>query len=116
LNQKVFQSLNDIAPAPTAHSQGQKFVFLSQQDTPTAITQFAYGKFLPGEFCEEHLHATMEECFYFISGEGEYKIDSVVYNIKPDCFLRIPANTLHALNCTGNEPLTFVYYGVAVDK
>lgn len=116
MNQKVFQSLNDIALVSTAHKQGQKFVFLSQRDTPTAIVQFAYGKFLPGEECEEHLHPSMEECFYFINGEGEYKIDDVVYNIKPGCFLRIPANTLHALKCTGSEPLTFVYYGVAIDE
>ena len=114
MKQKVFQSLSDITPAVTAHGEGEKFVFLSQQDTTSAITQFAYGKFLPGESCAMHLHPTMEECFFFIDGEGEYIIDDVVYAIKPNCFLRIPANTLHALKATGTTPLVFVYYGVAV--
>ena len=113
LNQKVFQSLDAIEPVSTAHNQGKKFVFLKNEDTPTPITQFAYGKFLPGEACEAHLHPTMEECFYFIDGEGEYVINEVVYIIKPNCFLRIPANTLHALKATGTKPLIFVYYGVA---
>jgi len=114
LKQKVFQWLDDIPPVPTAHDQGEKFVFLNQEDTSTAITQFAFGKFLPGEVCEMHLHSTMEECFYFIDGEGEYMLNDIVYTIKPKCFLRIPANTLHALKATGIKPLTFVYFGVAI--
>jgi len=114
LNQKLCQSLDDIIPVATAHKQGEKFVFLKQGDTATAITQFAFGKFLPGEECAAHLHPTMEECFYFIDGEGEYTVNDVVYIIKPECFLRIPANTLHALKVTGNQPLTFVYFGAAI--
>jgi mannose-6-phosphate isomerase-like protein (cupin superfamily) len=114
LNQKVFQWLDDIVPVATAHSEGKKFVFLRNEDTPAAITQFAFGKFLPGETCEAHLHTTMEECFYFIDGEGEYTVGDITYTIKPKCFLRIPANTIHALKATGNRPLTFVYFGVAI--
>jgi oxalate decarboxylase/phosphoglucose isomerase-like protein (cupin superfamily) len=77
LSQKVFQWLDDITPVATAHSQGEKFVFLKQEDTATAITQFAFGKFLPGEECTQHLHPTVEECFYFIDGEGEYTLNDV---------------------------------------
>ena len=102
-------------PVATAHNQGEKFVFLNNDDTRTAITQFAFGKFLPGEECASHLHPTMEECFYFIDGEGEYVINDITYHIRPKSFLRIPANTLHALKATGNQPLTFVYFGVATN-
>jgi mannose-6-phosphate isomerase-like protein (cupin superfamily) len=114
LSQKVCQSLNDITPIITAHGKGEKFVFLTQQDTPTAITQFAYGKLLPGEDVEQHLHPTMEECFYFISGEGKYLIDGIIHDIAPGTFFRIPANTLHALQQNGTQPLTFVYFGIAI--
>jgi mannose-6-phosphate isomerase-like protein (cupin superfamily) len=114
LNQKVCQSLNNITPIVTAHGKGEKFVFLTQQDTSTAITQFAYGKLVQGEDVEEHLHPTMEECFYFISGEGKYFIDGVMHNITPHTFFRIPANTPHALKPTGTLPLTFVYFGIAI--
>jgi mannose-6-phosphate isomerase-like protein (cupin superfamily) len=116
LNQKLFQSLNEIAPVSTAHQIGEKFVFLTQQDTNTALTQFALGTLMPGEEVEPHLHPTMEECFYFISGVGEYMIDGALYNIKPSSFVRIPANLLHSLKTTGNDPLTFVYFGIAVNK
>jgi mannose-6-phosphate isomerase-like protein (cupin superfamily) len=114
LNQKVFQSLNDIIPVTTVHNIGEKFVFLKQQDTETLLTQFAYGKLMPGEDVEEHLHPTMEEYFYFINGEGEYTIGNDVFSIKPATFFRIPANTKHALKPTGAQPLLFVYFGIAV--
>ena len=114
MNQKVFQSLDDIAPVVTAHGKGEKFIFLAQQDTQTALTQFAYGRLMPGEDIQQHLHPTMEEYFYFIDGEGEYLINDVAYRISPGSFFCIAANTLHALTATGTRPLTFVYFGVAM--
>lgn len=105
--------LSDIVPAVTAHNAGEKFVFINQQDTATAITQFAYGKLLPGENCAAHLHPTMEEFFYFINGKGEYTIKDIVYDITPNTFFHIPVNTIHELKATGTQPLTFVYFGVA---
>ena len=114
MNQKLYQSLEDIDPVVTAHGQGEKFVFLMQQDTQTALTQFAYGKLIPGEGVETHLHSSMEECFYFINGEGEYIINGTAYNIRPDTFVRIPANTSHALKANGTSTLIFVYFGIAI--
>ncbi len=114
MKQKLCQSLNEITPVVTAHEQGEKFIFLSADDTQTAITQLAYGKLLPGESIGEHLHATMEECFYFISGQGEFVISNISYNINPGTFFRIPAATTHSLKASGSAPLTFVYFGVAI--
>lgn len=114
MDQKLFQSLSEIKPVPTVHNLGEKFVFLKNEDTPSAITQFAFGKLMPGEDVEPHLHPTMEECFYFIGGEGEYTVNNIMYTVKPETFLRIPANTLHSLKVTSAAPLTFVYFGVAL--
>ncbi len=114
MSKKIHQSLSDIQSVSTTHNQGEKFVFLSAQDSETAITQFAFGRLSSGEYVEEHLHPTMEECFYFIEGEGEYIIGEKKYIIRPKDFFRIPANTKHALKVTSGESLTFVYFGVAV--
>ena len=86
---------------------------MTQHDTETLLTQFAYGKLMPGEIVEQHLHPTMEEYFYIISGEGEYIIGDETFDVKPSTFFRVPANTLHALNCKGTAPLIFVYFGIA---
>ncbi len=114
MNQKVFQSLKKISPVITAHGHGKKFVFLAQHDTQTSLTQFAYGLLMPGESIAQHHHPTMEECFYFITGKGEYIINNVVYVIEPNSFFRIPANIEHSLSVIETEPLCFVYFGIAI--
>lgn len=116
MEQKISQNLADILPIITAHGEGNKFVFLKNEDTPTALTQFAYGKFLPGEICKFHLHPTMEELFFFLKGEGKYVVGENVYTLKPGTFLRIPAGVLHQLEASGTEELEFVYFGVATDS
>ncbi len=110
---KIYQRLADIVPVITAHGEGQKFVFLSKEDSETALTQFAYGKLMPGEIIAEHFHATMEECFFFIKGIGNYTISGIAYPLGPGTFIRIPTGTPHQLEAAGNEALEFVYFGVA---
>jgi mannose-6-phosphate isomerase-like protein (cupin superfamily) len=111
---KVYQQLKNISPVITTHNAGEKFVFLSNEDSSTSLTQFAYGKLLPGEESGLHEHPTMEECFYFISGEGEYSIADKSYKITSGSFFRIPKATKHLLKALGTEPLTFVYFGIAI--
>jgi len=115
MEQKIFEKLSNIIPVPTAHDEGLKYVFLKNEDTPTKLTQFAYGEFKPGEKCEMHLHKTMEECFYFLSGEGEYSINGNTYKLEAGVFLRIPAQAPHELRALGDEPLKFVYFGIATE-
>ena len=115
MSSKTFQYLSDINGEPTAHLSGLKKVFLASQDTETALTQFAFGIFEPGEICPRHRHPTMEELFYFMKGEGEYEIGNQIVDIKPGTFLRIPANTDHQLVNSGNGTLEFVYFGIATE-
>lgn len=111
--QKIFEHLAAIKAAATAHGTGEKRVFLNNGDTATSLTQFAYGRFMPGETCEEHVHPTMEECFYFIKGIGTYTVDGKAYPLEPGAFLRIPAGVPHKLEAEGDEDLEFVYFGIA---
>ena len=115
MEQKIYQRLADITPVLTVHGEGNKYVFLKNEDSVSALTQFAYGKFVPGEVCAEHLHPTMEECFYFLKGTGIYRIGGEVYPLEPGMFLRIPPGVPHQLEATGTENLEFVYFGVATD-
>lgn len=116
MQNKIFESLQNIIPVATAHGMGKKFVFLNNDDTETALTQFAYGSIAPGEGCEEHIHPTMDECFFFLKGSGLYKVGDKEYELKPESFLRIPAGMPHSLRAMGNENLEFVYFGVALGE
>lgn len=105
---------NNISSIPTAHGQGEKFVFLKNGVAATALTQFAYGIFQAGEVCAMHAHETMEEYFYFLKGTGEYIVGGKSVPLQEGVFLRIPAKTPHELRATGDSPLEFVYFGIAL--
>lgn len=115
MENKIFANLADIVPISTAHNEGLKYVFLKNEDTPTKLTQFAMGEFQPGEKCEMHTHKTMEECFFFLSGEGVYVVDGIEHKLGAGVFLRIPATIPHELRALGTSPLKFVYFGIATD-
>lgn len=115
MSNKIFEYLENLEGESTAHLSGLKRVFLRNDDVDSQLTQFAYGTFLPGEVCERHLHPTMEELFYFISGEGVYTVGEDPISIREGTFLRIPAGVYHELLNSGNKPLEFIYFGVAIE-
>ena len=113
--ERITASLANLERERTAHVQGAKQVFLRNGDTPTSVTQVAYGTFSETDYCELHTHPTMEECFFFMKGIGVYTVDSQAIDLQPGVFVRIPAGVPHRLEATGPEPLEYVYFGVATD-
>lgn len=69
----MLKHLSNVLPQPTAHGVGQKRVLLSQAETDTNLTQIAVTTLQAGEATEEHSHPTLEECFFFLSGETSIK-------------------------------------------
>lgn len=113
--EKITASLAHLDRELTAHFQGSKQVFLRNTDTPTAVTQVAYGVFSHQDYCDMHSHSTMEECFFFLKGTGIYTVGEQQIALLPGVFVRIPATVPHRLEATGAEPLEYVYFGVATD-
>src|SRR6476661_5526704 len=110
----IIKKLSELEPHATAHNVGQKFVFLKGEDTPTAVTQVAYGTLAPNEVVDLHIHPTMEEYFYFVEGTATYTVGDQLYPCTAGTFIRIPANTPHGLR-THDSPTGFFYFGVAVE-
>ena len=54
----------------------------------------------------------MEECFYFIEGEGIYRLNREEYKVRQGTFIKIPTNTLHELKVVEDKPLCFIYWGI----
>lgn len=111
--ERITASLITLERELTTHNQGVKQVFLRNDDTPTSITQVAYGQFSSVDSCELHVHSTMEEYFFFIKGTGVYEIGSQLVDIEPGVFIRIPAGVPHRLEANSAYPLEYVYFGVA---
>ena len=112
--ERITASLSHLEWELTAHAQGAKQVFLRNGDTPTNVTQVAYGTFSRADYCELHTHPTMEECFFFLKGTGSYTVGDQLIALQSGVFVRIPAGVPHRLEAAGPEPLEYVYFGVAV--
>lgn len=111
--ERITASLTTLERELTAHAQGIKQVFLRNSDTPTNITQVAYGSFSQTDYCELHSHPTMEECFFFLKGTGTYWVGDEAIALHHGVFVRIPAGVPHWLEATGENQLEYVYFGVA---
>lgn len=112
---EIFKYLEDISPVAINHGTSNKYVFASNDQMSSALTQVAYGRFERGDVCAEHAHPTMDEFFFFIKGEGKYRVGHETINIKANTFLRIPAGVLHSLVASSDEALEFVYWGIALE-
>jgi mannose-6-phosphate isomerase-like protein (cupin superfamily) len=104
--------LKDLLEEQNAHLQGVKRVFMSNADSQTSLTQFAYGYLSENQNSGPHLHKSMDEYFYFIRGRGIYVLEEVIIDISPGTFINIPAGVIHNLINDGKEILEFIYFGI----
>ncbi|WP_074224548.1 cupin domain-containing protein [Algoriphagus halophilus] len=106
--------LKSLVPVDNAHGFGKKLVFKKNDELDNSLTQIAIGVFQPDESCEEHMHPTMFEYFYFLNGEGTYRVGGEDIKIYNGLLLEIPAGVLHSLHNEGIDELRFLYWGVAI--
>ena len=62
-----------------------------------------------------HSHETMEEIFYFTSGEGQVKIGDEIEDVTVGDRVIVPAKTTHQVKNTGNVDLEYIGFGIALD-
>ncbi len=106
-------NIKDLPKSLINHGNGLKKVFLQNEDTNTALTQFAWSRFEPGEYCDMHSHLTMDEYFFVYKGSGTYQIGNEILNIIEGDFIRIPANISHKLYVDKkNQTLELIYFGI----
>lgn len=90
-------NIKDILPQPTTHGVGQKHVLLNQAETETDLTQIAVTTLQAGEAAEEHSHPTMEECFFFFSGEAKLTIEGNTATCHEGDFVQVKCGERHRL-------------------
>ena len=64
----------------------------------------------PGEAPPLHRHDDTEQVFYVLSGHGRLEIGSKseTHPVNPGDVIRIPPETLHSIQCTGEVPLRYL--------
>ena len=110
----IFKKTIDLEPQFTVHGIGKKQVFLSREKCESNVHQVAFGTLISGEKVEEHVHDTMEEFYYFLSGKSTFHIGNDIYNCENGVFLMIPSKTKHYL--FANSDSSFIYWGVGINN
>jgi|TARA_B110000902_G_scaffold144532_1_gene166698 quercetin dioxygenase-like cupin family protein len=102
----------DVEQVLTNHGIGIKQIFLSKDSCRSNLMQVAYGSLQKDEKIEEHAHSTMEEFFFFETGETNFFIESEKYVCKRGDFLMIPAGAKHYMEAKSNT--AFLYWGISI--
>ncbi len=108
----IVKTLDDIIPIFTSHGVGQKQVLLANEECASAITQIAVTTLKENEKVGAHLHPSMDEHYIFLSGKGQMLVDSEVVECKAGCFVLVPANIEHSMECF--KEMKFITIGVAL--
>ena len=106
----IFSNLKKANPANINHGNGRKLVFEQDGWDAETITQAAYGVMKAGEVCHMHMHESMIEVFYFVSGEGIYRIEEKEYPVEAGVYLRIDPGEYHELSV--ERDLHYFYIGI----
>lgn len=109
----ILKLLSEIQPQFTSHHIGVKQVLLSNDETPSNITQIAITTLRAGECVDLHIHKTMDEHYLFLSGNGRFNLGDRMIECKEGVFLMIPAGCLHGMEAI--DKLNFITIGVALD-
>jgi len=82
---------------------------IDPEHADTKYINFRLGCYQPGTFASPHSHEDAENIFYILQGKGVAVLDGERFPIGPGTLIFIPAKVEHALYCTGDENLTFVF-------
>lgn len=109
----VVKDVVDLSPQLTSHGIGEKLVLLANNETSSAITQIAMTKLHEGDKVDQHAHATMDEHFLFLEGEGFININDRKVICKPGLFILVPASYHHDLHAV--TEMKFLTIGVSIE-
>lgn len=110
----IIRKINEVPATPTAHGIGLKQVLLASTETSSAVTQIARTTLREGEEVELHVHQTMDEHYYFLSGKGVMVVDDEAVMCAEGVYMLVPQGARHALKA--ETEMTFITIGVAYDK
>ena len=103
--------IGDIETVSTSHGVGEKRVIATHETVGKPVTQLARTKLQEGEKVEEHNHPTMDEHFFFLSGECKFVVDDMEYICKSDDYLFVPAGCKHQILVT--KEIEMITLGIA---
>ena len=96
----LLRHIFNIEPVTTSHGVGEKRVIATQETVGKPVTQIARTKLFAGDNVTEHVHPTMDEHFFFLSGECVLILDGKHFVCKSEDYLFVPAGCKHQIDVT----------------
>lgn len=110
----IHRSFDQIPWLPLNHDSGEKKILFNYQDKETPCRQISHAKFHTGDHCEGHLHPTLDEHFYWLSGTGKFFIGNLKINFKAGDYIYVPAGTKHEIHIFSDAECICI--GIALDR
>lgn len=107
------RSIQNIQEMPLNHDSGFKKVLFNWQDVDTPCRQISIANFKSGDICEEHIHQTLDEHFYWQSGSGYYLIDENKIDFTGGDYIYVPAKSKHSIHFEQDSQCICI--GIALD-
>lgn len=104
----INRHIDDIEPTGTSHASGMKKVISATLGDAMIVRQIAMGMLTREEIIPAHTHADMDECYFFLEGEGFMYIDDVAISLREGKVINVPAGSKHSMVCTEGS-LRFFY-------
>lgn len=111
-NDYFVRNIENVIALTTSHGNGTKKILLDTDETTTNITQIAYTNLLCGDVINEHMHPSMEECFFVMEGQIRFCIGKDSFILEEGSFIRISAGIMHALEILQTSLLLTI--GIAI--
>jgi mannose-6-phosphate isomerase-like protein (cupin superfamily) len=108
---KFISTFDSLKVQSTSHYIGEKYVFFREEELKSPLTQIAIATLNAEEIVPFHIHESMEEIFYILSGNGIFCIGEEQYNVNKNCCIRVPSGHSHSIKA--DTDLRFYYFGIA---
>lgn len=109
----IHRSFDQLPWLPLNHDSGDKKVLFSYQDKETPCHQISHARFRTGDHCEAHLHPTLDEHFYWLSGAGRFVIQGKETGFKAGDYIYVPAGAEHEIHISADAECVCI--GIALD-
>ena len=106
---------NQIPEVGVSHNEAiKKKVFLEEGYIPQLIS-FGSATFKPGQSADTHIHVTMFEVFYVLSGKVEFVVNDKKMELTEGDCITIEPRENHSQSNPYNENVTLLYFKVAAN-
>ena len=105
---------NNKIPFGDITFEGKRFL---RNDLGATGCEISINSFLPGkETMFLHRHKLNEEIYIFLSGHGEFVVDSEVIKIKPGTVVKVKPSGVRGYKNTGDDELHYICVQVEADS